>query len=248
MHYSLAEAGARRLRRAPPHPGRRDHRRPRRHAARPSAECRRARRHRRGLGQCAGGRGRCGAGGRHAAAGLQHGLLDRVPEPELPADRAERRPLRCAQASGARRRRRRAGRPRGAVGGLARVEGAGCLARAGAEGICRLEQDRSISTPARPTRRCPPTATSSAPSTARPRRPTRRHRRRRPAGRADQELAHQVGRHLRLRVRLLLHGLRDRRRLGHQDGASGPRGRRVRRRRLLPHDELRHLQHGADRP
>ena len=39
-------------------------------------------------------------------------------------------------------------------------------------------------------------------------------RRRRPARRALQELAGEVGRHLRLRVRLLLHGLRDLRRAG----------------------------------
>ena len=37
-------------------------------------------------------------------------------------------------------------------------------------------------------------------------------------GRALQELAGEVRRHLRLRVRLLLHGLRDLRRLGRQDG------------------------------
>ena len=36
VRYSGAEAGARRLRRAPPHPGRRDHRRPHRPGPRPS--------------------------------------------------------------------------------------------------------------------------------------------------------------------------------------------------------------------
>ncbi len=71
---------------------------------------------------------------------------------------------------------------------------------------------------------------------------------RRPAGRAVQELARQERRHLRLRVRLLLHGLRDRRRLGRQDGRSGARRDRVRGRRLLSDDELGHLQLGHDRP
>ena len=71
---------------------------------------------------------------------------------------------------------------------------------------------------------------------------------RRHAGRAVHVLAGQAARHLRLRVRLLLHGLRDRRRLGCQDGR--PVARRVRhgRRRQLPDDELRHLSLGADRP
>ena len=54
---------------------------------------------------------------------------------------------------------------------------------------------------------------------AAPSRP-RADRGRRPAGRALQELEGEVHRHLRLRVRLLLHGLRDRRRLGRQDGRS----------------------------
>ena len=44
------------------------------------------------------------------------------------------------------------------------------------------------------------------------------HRRRRPAGRAGQGLAGEGAEHLRLRVRLFLHGLRDRRRLGLRHG------------------------------
>ena len=71
---------------------------------------------------------------------------------------------------------------------------------------------------------------------------------RRPAGRALQDLARQNHRHLRLRVRLFLHGLRDRRRLGGEDGRSRARRDRVLRRRLLPHDELGHLFIRAHRP
>ena len=76
----------------------------------------------------------------------------------------------------------------------------------------------------------------------------RAHRRRRLPRRALQELAGEDARHVRLRVRLLLHGLRDRRRLGRQDGRREPRRALLHRRRLLPDDELRHLFDGADRP
>ena len=50
-------------------------------------------------------------------------------------------------------------------------------------------------------------------------------------------------RHVRLRVRLLVHGLRDERRLGRGDGpghaGAGRSGDRLRRRRVVPHDEQR---------
>ena len=49
------------------------------------------------------------------------------------------------------------------------------------------------------------------------------HRGRRPSRRDDEELAGQVGQHLRLRIRLLLHGLRDCRRLGCRDGRPDAR-------------------------
>ena len=75
-----------------------------------------------------------------------------------------------------------------------------------------------------------------------------RHRRlrgRRAAGRTAQALAGGRARRLPPRIRLFLHGLRDRRRPRRQDGASRPRGRRDGRRRLLPDDEFgdRHLGH-----
>ena len=76
---------------------------------------------------------------------------------------------------------------------------------------------------------------------------------RRPAGRSRQGLAGQGAQHLRPRIRLLLHGLRDRGRLGPRDGQCGP-GRPRRhadrhgRRRHLHDDELRHLFVGPQRP
>ena len=60
------------------------------------------------------------------------------------------------------------------------------------------------------------------------------------ARRPPQDVAHARPQGLPRRVRLLLHGLRDRRRPGHQDGRArrrrGPRRRRDGRRRLLPDD------------
>ena len=67
-------------------------------------------------------------------------------------------------------------------------------------------------------------------------------------GRAQQRLAGEGVEQLRLRVRLLVHGLRDLRRVGGEDGAARPRGHRVRRRRLVPDDEQRPVQLGAVRP
>ena len=74
------------------------------------------------------------------------------------------------------------------------------------------------------------------------------HRRRRPAGRDDEELAGQVAEQLRSRIRLLLHGLRDRRRLGRGHGRSDARDHRHGGRRLLHDDELGHLFHRSHRP
>ena len=67
----------------------------------------------------------------------------------------------------------------------------------------------------------------------------RRLRRRRPAGRAAQALARGAAERLPPRVRLLDHGLRDRRRPRRQDGPPRPRGRGDARRRQLHDDELR---------
>ena len=55
-------------------------------------------------------------------------------------------------------------------------------------------------------------------------------------------------RRLRLRVRVLVHGLRDLRRVGSEDGAARRRGDHVRRRRLVPDDEQRPVQLGAVGP
>ncbi len=68
-----------------------------------------------------------------------------------------------------------------------------------------------------------------------------RHRRVRgghAARRAAQALARRAAGRLSHGIRLLLHGLRDRRRHRRQDGASGARGRRDGRRRQLPDAEL----------
>ena len=62
----------------------------------------------------------------------------------------------------------------------------------------------------------------------------RRLRRRRPAGRSAQALAAGRSQGLPPRVRLLLHGLRDRRRSRREDGRARPRGLRDGRRRQLP--------------
>ena len=81
-------------------------------------------------------------------------------------------------------------------------------------------------------------------------RPARRGRvrRRRAAGRAEPALAHAGSARLPPRVRLLLHGLRDRRRTGREAGAAGPRGLRHGRRRQLPDDELGDRHVGRDAP
>ena len=76
--------------------------------------------------------------------------------------------------------------------------------------------------------------------------------RRRLPGRAQRQLALARRRDVRLRVRLLVHGLRARGGLGSEDGALARRGVQLRRRRLLPHAqlgaaELGHLGPQADR-
>ena len=66
-------------------------------------------------------------------------------------------------------------------------------------------------------------------------------------GRAQQRLAGEGSRQLRLRVRVLVHGLRDLRCVGGEDGDARPRGDQLPRRRLLPDDELRPVLVGAHR-
>ncbi len=103
-----------------------------------------------------------------------------------------------------------------------------------------------IAAPRRADAACRPTPRSSAPSTA-SRCPTTTPSPPPAASPASSTTAGgpKGARQLRLRVRLLVHGLRDLRRLGRQDGDARPRGRRVRRRRLVPDDELRPLLVGA---
>ena len=182
---------ARELRPDPSRAGGRDHRRARQPAARPPAQCRPARRDRQRIRQCARRRCRRRARGRHAAAGLHHRLLDRVRQPGRQADRAERRPLRCHQASRARGRGRRPGRPFRAVGSACRLARAGRLERSGIGRVCRLERagrqglgpDQHRAADLCPCgRRDQPGLRSDRPGA---------DRGRRPAGRALQELARQ---------------------------------------------------------
>ena len=173
------------------------------------------RRARLGLGQPSGGRGRRGPGGRHPAAGLHHRLLVAV-RGRRAVHRPERRPVRRPQAPGAARGRRRPGRAGRAGRGAARLAGAGILARRRAAGLWRMERLRRPAQRADQRRAADlrPCGGCHQP----PRRPARpgADRGRRHAGRAVHELAGQGVLDLRLRVRLLLHGLRDRRRLGGQ--------------------------------
>ena len=78
-----------------------------------------------------------------------------------------------------------------------------------------------------------------------------RHRRLRgghAAGGAAQALAHVGARRLSHGVRLLVHGLRDRRRPRREDGEARPRSDRDGRRRQLPHAQLRDRDVGDARP
>ena len=76
----------------------------------------------------------------------------------------------------------------------------------------------------------------------------RRLRRRRPARRTAQAVAGGRAARLPPRIRLFLHGLRDRRRPRRQDRASRPRSDRRRRRRLLSDDEFGDRDLGDARP
>ena len=137
-------------------------------------QCRPARRDRQRLRQCARRRGRRGARGRHAAAGLHHRLLDRVRQPRRPADRAQRRALRCHQAPRAGGRRRRPGRPHRAVGRARRLAAPAAWLERGGEGICRLEPDGRPALGADQRRSCRPMPRWSARSTGSATRPISR--------------------------------------------------------------------------
>ena len=164
------------------------------------------------------GRGRRGAGGRHPAAGLHHRLLDAC-SPTTPgssrinAARFDATKHRALPVVGDALARRSSRARRGArrLAGARRLDG-----RARATRIRRVERAASTSAAGRPTPSCRPTPRSSA-RCNRLRRPDATSRSPPPAAcRASSCKNWRVegARHLRLRVRLLLHGLRDRRRLG----------------------------------
>ena len=208
-----------RLCRETPRAGRRDHQWPHHPAPRRPDECRADRHPRRDLRERARRGGRRRDRGRHAAPGFRHRLVDRVRRRHQD-HRPQRGALRRPQAPLARGGRRRAGRHRGTVRGPHRLEGAGEVGEEGGQGIRGLERahrqglgpDQRRGAELRPGgRRVQPHL--------RPDRPCA-DRRRRIAGRALSELAGEDDRHLRLRVRLFLHGLRDRRRLGAEDGQT----------------------------
>ena len=152
---------------------------------------------------------------------------------------ASTRPLGCPQAGRPAGRRRCQGRARGYRRGPRRLRRA-----AGVAGH-RRRADRRVARLPRlvvgpPARRAPAYAeviqTDQRAGRSRRLRPVRRGR---PARRAEHGLALEVGRLVRLGVRLLDDGLRDRRRVGRSPGPAGRRCHRVGRRRLVPDDELR---------
>ena len=142
------------------------------------------------------------------------------------------------RALAGRRRRAKSRSPR-SMRRSAILEGAGRLGRGGGEGEGRVGDD------CRPLHRADQHAAAvrrAGDRRAHARgRDERRRRLRggRPAGRTAQAMASRRSARLSRRIRLFLHGLRDRRRHRRQDGAARPRGRRDGRRRLLSDDELR---------
>ena len=186
---------------------------------------------------------------RDPPGGLPHRLPRPLPGPEPGPGGAERRPARRRQARRPAPRGGRAPRSRGALGRPRRLAGA---RRAGRRRARRLtaEWTRLVdaATGERPGR---PGDRGAGDRRGEPRRrPARRGRvrRGRPAGRAEPALAHPRSPRLPPRVRLLLHGVRDRRRARREAGAPRPRGLRHGGRRQLPHDELGDRHVGRDAP
>ena len=236
------------VRRGAQHPRRRDGGRQGVAARVAPAQCRPGRCHRMRGRQRARRRGRRGDRGRHPPAGLHHRLVDRLRRVG-PIRRHQRRRVRRDQALATARHRRR---PRGAPRAHAAARRLGraqewtdqaCPRDAGLPRVHRQDRRAGRDRPARPMPR------SSVRSTVwRDAHRLRPHGCRRVPRRAEQRLAGEGPRQLRRRVRLLVHGLRDLRRLGRQDGDARPRGHRVRRRRLVHDDELRPVLVGAGRP
>ena len=243
------DRGTHRLRRGARHSRGRDHRRPRQSALHPSAQHRAGRRHRLQQRQRHRRTRRRDPRRRHPPPGFHHRILDRLRQGRA-HHRHERRPPRRRQAH--------------VADGRGRREALARRARLGARGLQgtrRLDED----SPGR-TRRLGRLRQKER----RPRQPTRllrpgdrRRERPLPSARPDRDgggrapggghrqLAHARSRDRRRRIRLLLHGLRDRRRLGREDrpirARTRPRHDRLRRRRLVSADELRHLFLGAQR-
>ncbi len=217
---------ARRVRRSARRPGRRDASRQGRARLGPSAAARRDRRHRLAGRQRARARRRPGPRGRHAPAGFHHRLALDVRRRE--AGEPQRQRLRRAEmARGRAGRRRRAGSRRAVAFACALASRAAWPAQGQGGGERLARRGRAHHRPARrraavrgrrDRRRAALVARLGG-------RGHRRLRRRHAARRAAQALAHVVARRLSRRIRLLVHGLRDRRRARRQDGAARARGR-----------------------
>ena len=174
---------------------------------------------------------------RHAARRLHHRLVGAVQEPRPPFDRPQCAAVRRRQASRAAVVARRQARPRRADAALGDWRAPAPMADGGAHGEANgLRPPRA--TPLRPTRWRRPTPKCSAPSARAAKERRGRLRRRRPAGRTAQAVAGGRAARLSPRIRLFLHGLRDRRRLGVKMAHAGPRDDRRARRRLLSDDEF----------
>ncbi len=211
-------------------------------------ELRRAdRRHRLRPRQPARSRGRPRPRRRHAAAGLHNGLVDRVRRRDG-VRRPQRRPLRCDEALRAAAGRRCARRAAPSSSESSRGW------RADEEWTARGREEATAFRRfvAETTRPGDGGAHVRAGHRRRQRaagaRRLRRHRGGRLPRRAERQLAAEGRRHVRLRVRVLVHGLRDRRRLGSAHGTPRGRGDRLRRRRLVPDAQLRALQLRRLRP
>ena len=248
----LARRGrARALRRGARHPGRRDRGRQVVARRRPPVLRRADRRHRLRPRQPARSRGRRRPRRRHAAAGLHDRLVDRVRRRDarsiaLNAARFDATKHLALPLVGDARDGLRRARARRSAGWRRRrgVDGRGARGRGGRLRPLVAEHDVP-----RRRRRARRTRRWSAPSTGPP---TPDDYALTAAGGFPGELnvnwLPQGVAHVRLRVRLLVHGLRDRRRLGRAHGTPRGRGDRLRRRRLVPDAQLRALQLGALRP
>ena len=185
---------------------------------------------------------------RDAAPGLHDGIVVGVRRSGRPVRGRQHRPLGRAQAGGPAGRRRRQGLARGDRRGARHVRGpagvAGDRRRADLR-VARLSRLVVRAKARRPTGLC-----RGHPGHQHSGRTRRLHRlgRGRPARRAEHGLALEVGRVVRLGVRLLDDGLRDRRRLGRAARPAEGRRHRLGRRRFLPDDEFRHLLDRHDRP